>query len=94
MQAPAHVHMARQGEGGHRARSPWKPTVPMGQTPLSLSSQRGLTQKDSETVAKYLRAGCGWKRHVLAGATGGEMLLRYNMSLHIDSPEESILKTS
>ena len=73
MQAPAHVHMARQGEGGHRARSPWKPTVPMGQTPLSLSSQRGLTQKDSETVAKYLRAGCGWKRHVLAGATGGEM---------------------
>ena len=51
-------------------QSPWE------LSPLSLSSQRGLPQKDSETVAKYLRAGCGWKRHVLAGATGGKLNLK------------------
>lgn len=51
-------------------QSPWE------LSPLSLSSQRGLTQKDSETVAKYLRAGCGWKRHVLAGATAGKTNLK------------------
>ena len=32
-----------------------------------------MTQRDSETVAKYPRAGCGWKRHVLAGAASREM---------------------